>query len=53
MLWDYSFLAKIFPVKKPIMPPPKAAAIPSFRPVNAIAGVPRAVATKRAAHIGT
>ena len=36
-----------------MMPPPTAANIPSFRPVRAMAGVPRQVATNSAVAIGT
>ena len=36
-----------------MMPPPTAANIPNFRPVRAMAGVPRQVATNKAVAIGT
>ena len=49
----YSCSANIFPVAKPIIPPPTAANIPSLRPVKAMAGVPKQVATKSAVAIGT
>ena len=51
--WTYSCSANIFPVAKPMIPPPTAANIPSLRPVRAIAGVPRQVATNSAVAMGT
>ena len=52
MTQTYSCSANIFPVAKPMMPPPTAANIPSLRPVRAMAGVPRHVATNRAVAMG-
>ena len=49
----YSCSANIFPVAKPMTPPPTAANIPILRPVRAMTGVPRQVATNRAPAIGT
>ena len=49
----YSCSANIFPVAKPMMPPPMAANIPILRPVRAMTGVPRHVATNSAPAMGT
>ncbi len=51
--FSYSCSANIFPVAKPMMPPPMAANIPILRPVRAMTGVPRHVATNKAPAMGT
>ena len=49
----HSCSANILPVAKPMMPPPTAANIPILRPVSAMTGVPRHVATNSAPAMGT